>query len=171
MAAKIPQTASGVAKKPQIVFSNCQTKSVPKGHINIGNSLPIFHINGTEQVHKHTRWVLVPGGAFNYTPIVGPIISKSSSFCTRNRVYTMIMAKINELRQDKTNKIACAPSEDPDQPRHPPSWIRVFVVRMKKPWVLTFQRWRKTYHNDPKFSDRQVWANSVDPDQTAKGAV
>ena len=22
------------------------------------------------------------------------------------------------------------------------------------------------YHNDPKFLDRQVWANSVDPDQT-----
>ena len=22
------------------------------------------------------------------------------------------------------------------------------------------------YCNDPKFSDRQVWANSVDPDQT-----
>ena len=25
--------------------------------------------------------------------------------------------------------------------------------------------------NDPKFPDRQVWANSVDPDQTARGAV
>ena len=23
------------------------------------------------------------------------------------------------------------------------------------------------YRNDPKFSDRQVWATSVDPDQTA----
>ena len=23
------------------------------------------------------------------------------------------------------------------------------------------------YHNFPKFSDRQVWANSADPDQTA----
>ena len=22
-------------------------------------------------------------------------------------------------------------------------------------------------HNDPKFSDRQVWANTLDPDQTA----
>ena len=26
------------------------------------------------------------------------------------------------------------------------------------------------YRNDPKFSDRQVWANSVDPDQTAPEA-
>ena len=25
----------------------------------------------------------------------------------------------------------------------------------------------RSYRNDPKFSDRQVWANSVDPDQTA----
>ena len=28
------------------------------------------------------------------------------------------------------------------------------------------------YRNDPKFSDRLVWANSADPDQTApRGAV
>ena len=32
---------------------------------------------------------------------------------------------------DKTNKLTCAPSEDSDQPRHPPSQIRVFAVRMK----------------------------------------
>ena len=30
---------------------------------------------------------------------------------------------------DKTNKMACAPSEDSDQPGHPPSLIRVFAVR------------------------------------------
>ena len=28
------------------------------------------------------------------------------------------------------------------------------------------------YGNDPKFSDRYIWANSADPDQTApRGAV
>ena len=32
----------------------------------------------------------------------------------------------------------CAPSEDPDQPGHPPSLIRVFAVRMKKAWVLSY---------------------------------
>ena len=32
--------------------------------------------------------------------------------------------------------MACAPSEDSDQPGHPPSLIRVFAVRMKKAWVL-----------------------------------
>ena len=39
---------------------------------------------------------------------------------------------------DKTYKIACAPSEDSDQPGHPPSLIRVFAVRMKKAWVLSY---------------------------------
>ena len=34
-----------------------------------------------------------------------------------------------EPPRDKTNKMACAPSEDSDQPGHPPSLIRVFAVR------------------------------------------
>ena len=32
----------------------------------------------------------------------------------------------------------CAPNEDSDQPGHPPSLIRVFAVRMKKAWVLSY---------------------------------
>ena len=32
----------------------------------------------------------------------------------------------------KTNKMTCAPSEDADQPDHPPSLIGVFGVRIKK---------------------------------------
>ena len=32
----------------------------------------------------------------------------------------------------------CAPSEDTDQPGHLPSLIRVFAVRMKKGWVLSY---------------------------------
>ena len=31
------------------------------------------------------------------------------------------------LPHDKTNKMTCSPSEDSDQPRHPPSLIRVFA--------------------------------------------
>ena len=34
--------------------------------------------------------------------------------------------------------MACAPSEDSDQPGYPLSLIRVFAVRMKKAWVLTY---------------------------------
>ena len=39
---------------------------------------------------------------------------------------------------DKTNKMACVPSKDSDQPGHLPSLIRVFTVCMKKPWVLSY---------------------------------
>ena len=35
-------------------------------------------------------------------------------------------------------KMTCVPSEDSDQPGHPPSLIRVFAVRMKKAWVLSY---------------------------------
>ena len=33
------------------------------------------------------------------------------------------------------------PSEDSDQPGHLPSLIRVFAVRMKKDWVLSYPLW------------------------------
>ena len=39
---------------------------------------------------------------------------------------------------DKTNEMACVPSEDSDQPGHLPSLIRVFAVCMKKAWVLSY---------------------------------
>ena len=41
---------------------------------------------------------------------------------------TMALMKINEPPRDKTNKMACVPNEDSDQPGHPPSLIRVFAV-------------------------------------------
>ena len=43
-----------------------------------------------------------------------------------------------EPPHDKTNKITFEPSEDSDQPGHPPSLIRVFAVRTKKHWVLSY---------------------------------
>ena len=39
------------------------------------------------------------------------------------------------LLQNQQND--CAPSQDSDQPGHPPSLIRVFTVCMKKAWVLS----------------------------------
>ena len=38
----------------------------------------------------------------------------------------------------QNQQCGCAPSQDSDQPGHPPSLIRVFAVRMKKPWVLSY---------------------------------
>ena len=36
-----------------------------------------------------------------------------------------------EPHRDKSNKMACAPSKDSDQPGHPPSLISVFAVHLK----------------------------------------
>ena len=45
---------------------------------------------------------------------------------------------------------------------------KFLFVRLKLPHAVGF----RLYRNFPKFSDRQVWANSADPDQTApRGAV
>ena len=43
-----------------------------------------------------------------------------------------VFVEENEPPHEKTNKMACAPSEDSDQPEHPPSLVRVLAVRMKK---------------------------------------
>ena len=48
--------------------------------------------------------------------------------------------------------MACAPSEDSDQPGHPPSLIRVFAVRMKKTWVLSY----------PLSAQRRLWSDWAD---------
>ena len=50
---------------------------------------------------------------------------------------------------DKTNKMACAPSEDSDQTGHPPNLIRVFAVRMKKHWVPSY----------PLSAQRRLWSD------------
>ena len=46
----------------------------------------------------------------------------------------------------------CAPSQDSDHPGHPPSLIRVFAVRMKKAWVLSY----------PLSAQQRLWSDRVD---------
>ena len=46
----------------------------------------------------------------------------------------------------------CAPSEDSDQPWHSPSLIRVFAVRIKKDWVLSY----------PMSAQRRLWSDWAD---------
>ena len=57
-----------------------------------------------------------------------------------------------ELPHDKTNKMACVPSKDSYQPRHPPSLIGVFAVHMKKAWDLSY----------PLSAQRRLWWDWVD---------
>ena len=46
-----------------------------------------------------------------------------ASFCYWDCYSSIYAAWKNEPPHDKTNKLACAPSEDSDQPGHPPSLI------------------------------------------------
>ena len=48
--------------------------------------------------------------------------------------------------------MACAPSEDSDQPGNAPSLIRVFAVRMKKAWALSY----------PVSAQRRLWPDWAD---------
>ena len=57
-----------------------------------------------------------------------------------------------KLSHDKTSKMACAPSEDSDQPGYLPSMIRVFAVRMKKHWVFSL----------PLNALRRLWSDLAD---------
>ena len=50
---------------------------------------------------------------------------------------------------NKTSKMTCVPSEVSDQPGHSPSLIRIFPVRMKKAWVLSY----------PLSAQRRLWSD------------
>ena len=63
-------------------------------------------------------------------------VLKYMNFCKNKKLDIPEMT--NEPPHDKTNKMACVPSEDLDQPGHLPSLIRAFSVRMKKAWVLSY---------------------------------
>ena len=67
-----------------------------------------------------------------YSPKVQENVKKKN-----NNTTSQSAAKF-ELPHEKTNKMACASIEDSDQPGHPPSLIRVFAVRMKKHWSLSY---------------------------------
>ena len=69
-------------------------------------------------------------------------------FCFMSSTFTLTY----ESCHDKTNKMACVPSEDSDQPGHPPSLIRVFTVHMKKAWVLSY----------PLSAQRRFWSDWAD---------
>ena len=60
---------------------------------------------------------------FFFVLILTPEDSEDLVFCMRTK-----RSKLFEPRHDKKKQNGCAPSEDSDQPGHPPSLIRVFAV-------------------------------------------
>ena len=64
-----------------------------------------------------------------------------------------------EPQHDKNHQNGCAPSEDSDQPRHPPSLIRVFALVWSE---SSLSAWRKLG------SLATHWAHSEDSGQTGR---
>ena len=55
--------------------------------------------------------------------------------------YKLLAVKLTiwyEPDQKQTNIMTFKPSEDSDQPGHPLSQIRIFAVRLKTVWVLSY---------------------------------
>ena len=75
---------------------------------------------------------------------VDQYLSAFLAFCCANRVTIWAATWQNEQSE-------CAPSENSDQPGHPPSLIRDFAVRMKKAWVLSY----------PLSAQRRLWSDWV----------
>ena len=86
----------------------------------------------------------------SYVEVNRPQHCSSSFYChfiatTLAETSVWIASTQYEPPRDKTNKITCAPSEDSDQPGHPPSLIRVFAVRsMGSQGQALFMRTAKT---------------------------
>ena len=104
------------------------------------NSLPLLCI----------KWILVKLLTFNFSVAV-PV--KIMEIAVLWILWTGIKQVVMEnwaTWQNKQND--CAPSEDSDQPGHPPSLIRVFADRMKQAWVLSY----------PLSAQRRLWSDWAD---------
>ena len=84
-------------------------------------------------------------------PSLSTVLTTESSVKV-GKILTAQPITVIEPPHDKTNKIACAPRGDSDQPGHLPSLIRVFAVHLKKAWVLGY----------PLSTQRRLWSDWAD---------
>ena len=95
-------------------------------------------------MHIWAVWSVFP---LHFVDSKGP----GTSSCWQQRLIRLPMLYIYEPQHDKTNKISVHPVSS-DQPGHLPSLIRVFAVRMKRPWVLSY----------PLSAQRRLWSDWAD---------
>ena len=79
--------------------------------------------------------VCIKAASVIYPPMVQPYVFLPLATCECVNSCLLPSQSMNffwpltfEPPHDKTNKVACAPSQDSDQPGHPPSLIRVLAV-------------------------------------------
>ena len=82
---------------------------------------------------------------FRVNPATGEVSLSQPLFAVDSFSSVTVSMKSRWATTWQNQQNECAPSEDSDQPGHPLSLIRVFAVRMKKPWVLSYPlsaQWR-----------------------------
>ena len=121
----------------------------PRSLISLRSFYPLVPHRALSEDSDHTTWLIWVCWA--HVP--------SCKFCCVSRHnfsdskhYIIRLIRLHEPAHDKTNTMACAPSEDSDQPGYRPSLIRVFTVRMKKAWGLSY----------PLSAQRRLWSDWTD---------
>ena len=99
----------------------------------------------SEIMQARFLWVS-PASGENACSTKGILNSLIKSKKARNKQRLIRQEQLSRLKT-KPTKWHFAPSEDSDQPGHPPSLIRVFAVCMKKAWVLISQ-WAQSEYSD-----------------------
>ena len=86
---------------------------------------------------KPTKWQVRP---VKFRTTVKPVQLQDPQPFALNEMQKNSLSGIKILKiepqHDKTNKVACASSEDSDQSGHPHRLIRVFAIHLKKPGCL-----------------------------------
>ena len=115
---------------------------IPKGNHQCYPAM----IPGIKPSWKHIR-----SSCCVLNPTVGTIVQPPNQCATE----ALLCSQIDTWATSWQNQqCGCAPSEDSDQPGHPPSLsqIRVFAVRLKKAWVLSY----------PLSAQRRLWSDWAD---------
>ena len=103
-----------------------------RGIINVDSRMTGWYVNGTKVTTVcMVPWLNLITNNFNVNLKIPWISWRLQKIMHSKCLY--IWATIWQNQQSE-----CAPSEDSDQPGHPPSLIRVFAVHMKKAWVLSY---------------------------------
>ena len=143
--------------KPVICCHQCfevffRKFSFGRGHKS--TNLPIFKLNHINKAGLYCCELSQPWWRLKIQKCIlvtlCPILMQTVCLCLQRKP---IQRKYwHEPHRDKTNKMACAPSEGSDQHVHPPSLIRVFAVRSMGSW-------------GPKLSScgqRKLWSDWAD---------
>ena len=125
--------------------------------IKVSIELPVATRHGHDMTEKLLKVTLNPNkqqqkGKQEQSDLGLPFVFRPKTWnhygviCFSWIIYSILLKNIHIwARTWQHQQSDCAPSEDSDQPGHPPSLIRVFAGRMKKAWVLSYPlsaQWR-----------------------------